>query len=135
VAPPDSREEKLDGPQRRRLLDPKLSVVVGLDGLVGQHGPADAQLREMGKDAAVNFQGQVLPGVRRSDGPGVSDRDREGEMGGQDLPGERVLLPRLLEGNSGNVPEHQREIQGDGGGGAQVKEAARGEGERELRRD
>jgi len=133
VAPPDSREKKLDGPERRRLLDPKLSVVVGLHGLVGQHGPADAQLREMGKDAAVNFQGQVLPGVGRSDGPGVSDRNREGEMGGQDLPGERLLLRRLLEGDSGNSPEHQRQIQEDGRRGAQVKEAARREGERELR--
>ena len=102
LGPPDLRSEKLDGAQRRRVSDQKLPVVHGLHGRVGQHGPTNPKLREVGPGPQIDDSRQAVPRVGRSDGPGLSTVQGEREMGGQDLFRRGVLLRRVLGGDCGN---------------------------------
>lgn len=78
-------------------------MVHGLHGCMGQYGPTNPKLREVGTSLEIDDSGQAVPGVRRSDGAGLFTLQREREMGGQDLFRRGVLLRRVLGGDCENI--------------------------------
>ena len=101
--PLNLRTEKLDRAERRRVSHEKLPMVHGLHGRMGQHGPTNPKLREVGTGIEIDDSGQAVPGIRRSNGAGLSSLQGEGEMGEQDLLRRGILLRRVLGGDRYNI--------------------------------
>ena len=102
---------------------------------MGQNGPTKPGPRKLGQETKVPVVGQAIPGIRRPIRFDIPPLDRKGEMGRQDLLGERVQLGRLLGEHGRQVRQHDKRAEREREERRDFEEEIRGARERRVRRD